>query len=82
MGVGDKRLGYFTHVNNPVSTVEEAGLIPEPVWTGAKNLAPIPGPSSLYRVATPTDLSRPMKMQSLSFISQATFIKVECTVTA
>jgi len=36
---------------DPVHIVWEAGWAPEPVWTGAENLAPhsdlIPGPSSL-----------------------------------
>jgi hypothetical protein len=49
---------------DPVPIVQEAGWAPGPVWTGAENLAPhrdsIPGPSTPYRVAIPTGLSRPM----------------------
>ena len=42
MGVGwsTPRLGRFTPVNDPVPIVQEAGWAPEPVWTGAENLAP------------------------------------------
>jgi hypothetical protein len=40
--------------------------VPEPAWTGAKNLAPhrdsIPGPSSPYRVPIPNELSRPLRI--------------------
>jgi hypothetical protein len=39
----------FTPGNDPVSTVQETGLAPGPVWTAAVNLAPhrdsVPGPS-------------------------------------
>ena len=31
----------FTPKNDPVPIVQEAGWAPEPVWTGAENLAPI-----------------------------------------
>jgi hypothetical protein len=48
-------------VKDPVPIVQEAGWAPEPVWTGAENLAPhrdsIPGPSSPYRIAIRTELS-------------------------
>ena len=44
------RPGRFTPRKVPVPIVQEAGLAPVPVWTGAENLAPhrdsIPGPSS------------------------------------
>jgi hypothetical protein len=57
------RPGRFTPRKDTVPTVLEAGLTPAPVWTGAENLASqwdsIPGPSSLQRVAIPTELSQP-----------------------
>ena len=31
---------YFTHRKDSVPIVQEAGWAPEPVWTGAENLAP------------------------------------------
>ena len=54
----------FYPQENPLSIVQEAGRAPGPVWTGAENLAPhrdsIPGPSSLYPVAIPTELPGPL----------------------
>jgi len=32
------RLGRFTHGDDPVSIVQEAGWAPGQVWTGAENL--------------------------------------------
>ena len=62
-GWSTPRPGCFTPRKDPVPIVQEAGWAPGPVWTGAQNLAPhrysIPGPSSPYRVAIPTELSRP-----------------------
>ena len=42
MGVGGQRHapGRSTPGNDPVRIVQEAGWAPEPVWTGAENLAP------------------------------------------
>ena len=44
----------------PVLIVQEAGLAPGPVWTGAESVAPhrdsIPGPSIPLRVAILTEL--------------------------
>jgi len=52
----------FTPGKDPVPIVQEAGWAPGTVWTGAENLPPprdsIPGPSSLYPVTIPTELSR------------------------
>ena len=52
---------------DPVPIVQEAGWAPGPVWTGAENLAPnrdsVSGPSSQYRVAIPTEISRPPERQ-------------------
>ena len=53
----------FTPGKDPVSIVQEAGWAPEPVWTGAENLAPTeirspdrPGRSqSLYRLRYPRE---------------------------
>jgi len=43
----------YTQERDPVPIVQEVGWAPEPVWTGAENLAPhrdsIPGPSSPLR---------------------------------
>ena len=54
---------HFTPRKDPVPIVQEAGWAPGPVWTGAENLAPhwdlIPGPSSLWPVAIPTELLGP-----------------------
>ena len=45
--------GRFTTGKDPVPTVKEAGCFPEPVWTGAENLAP-PGfdPRTVQPVAS------------------------------
>jgi hypothetical protein len=42
MGVGGQRHApaAFTPGKYPVPIVQEAGLVPRPVWTGAENLAP------------------------------------------
>jgi len=49
---------------DPVPIVQEAGWAPGPVWTGAENLAShrdsIPGPSSPYPVAIPTEPPGPL----------------------
>ena len=39
---------------DPVPIVQEAGWAPGPVWTGAKNLAPLPGfdPRTVQPVAS------------------------------
>ena len=62
-GRSTPRPGRFTPRKDPVPIVQEAGWAPGPVWTGAENLAPqqdsIPGPSDPFRVAIPTELSRP-----------------------
>jgi len=48
------------------------GWVPGPVWTGAQNRAPnrdlISGPSSLYRVAILTELSRPIHIYIYIYI--------------
>ena len=48
---------------DPVPTVQEAEWAPGPVWKSVENLAThrdsIPGPSSPWLVAVPTELSRP-----------------------
>ena len=53
----------FISGKNPVPIVQEAGWDPGPVWTGAENPAPhrdsIPGPSSPWPVAIPTELPGP-----------------------
>ena len=51
MGVEGQHHGSAIYLRkDPVPIVQEAGWAPEPVWTGAENLAPngdsIPGPSS------------------------------------
>ena len=57
------RPGHFIPGNEPVSIVQEAGWVLQPVWTNAENFAPhrdsIPGSSSQQRIAIPTELSRP-----------------------
>jgi hypothetical protein len=42
MGVGSQRHApaTFTSGKAPVPIVQETGWAPEPVWTGAENLAP------------------------------------------
>jgi len=49
-GISVTPLPLFTPGKDPVPIVQEVGLAPGPVWTGAENLAPqrdsIPGPSS------------------------------------
>ena len=41
MGLGSApRADFFTPGKDPVPVVQEAGLAPGPVWTGAKTLAP------------------------------------------
>ena len=39
-GWSTPRPGRFNPGNDPVPIVQEAGLDPVPVWTGAENLAP------------------------------------------
>jgi hypothetical protein len=43
MGLGGQRYAptVFTPGKDPVLITQEAGWVPEPVWTGAENLAPI-----------------------------------------
>jgi hypothetical protein len=57
------RFDRFLPENDPVPISEEAGLTPGPVWTDAEKSRPnrdsIPGLSSHWRVAIPTELSRP-----------------------
>jgi hypothetical protein len=59
-GVSVSPRPLFAPGKEPVPIVQEAGWAPGPVWTGAENLTPhrdsIPGPSSLYQVAIPTEL--------------------------
>ena len=59
------RHSRFTPGKDPVPTVQEAGWAPEPVWTGAENLAPRIGirsqdrpalSESLYRLSNPGPL--------------------------
>ena len=49
---------------DPTTVVQEDGLAPGPVWTGAENLAPSPGfdPRTIQAaaVAIPTELSLPL----------------------
>ena len=49
-GWSTQRSGRFTPGKDPVPILQDAGWAPEPVWTGAENLAhhrnSIPGPSS------------------------------------
>jgi len=40
-GWSTPRPGRFTPGKDPIPLVYEAGWAPRPVWTGAKNLAPI-----------------------------------------
>ena len=58
------RPGRFTSGKDPVPIVQEAGLTPGPFLTVAENLVPhldsIPGPSSPWRGAILTELSRPL----------------------
>ena len=67
-GWSTPRPGRFTPGKEPVPIVEEAGWATGPGWTGVENLAPHRdsnfGPSSPYRVAIPTEPSRPPKMCS------------------
>jgi len=44
----------FTPGKDPVPIVQEAGWAPGPVWTGAENLAPLPGfdPRTIQPVAS------------------------------
>ena len=71
MGGGElaTRPGQFTPGKDPVPIVQDAGWAPGSVWTGAKKSRPhrgsIPGPSSLLRVAIPTELSRPDRLVRL-----------------
>jgi hypothetical protein len=59
--VSGQQNAYFTPGKDPVPIVQEAGWAPEPVWTGAENLAPtgIRSPDhparsqSLYRLNYP-----------------------------
>ena len=57
------RFDRFLPENDPVPISEEAGLTPGQVWTDAETSRPhrdsIPGLSSQWRVAIPTELSRP-----------------------
>ena len=60
-GQSTPRPGRFTPGEDPITTVQEVGWAPGPVWTGAENLAPAgirslgrPGRSeSLYRLSYP-----------------------------
>jgi hypothetical protein len=62
-GVGVTPRPLFIPGEDPVPIVQAAGWTPWPVWTGAENLAShrdsIPGPSSPYPVAIPTELPGP-----------------------
>jgi hypothetical protein len=51
----------FTPGKDPVPIVQEAGWAPEPVWTGAENLAPtgIRSPDRPSYTAIPTELPGP-----------------------
>jgi hypothetical protein len=57
--VSSKPRPYFTPGKEPVPIVQEAGWAPGPVWTGAGKSRPhrdsIPGTSSPYSVAIPTE---------------------------
>jgi len=56
MGVGYQPQAQATSIpgEEPVPILQEAGWAPEPVWTGAKNLAPPPGfdPRTVQTVAS------------------------------
>jgi hypothetical protein len=57
----------FTPGKDPVPIVQEAGWAPEPVWTGAENLAP-PGfdPRTFQAVVSPyTDYAIPAPVKYL-----------------
>jgi hypothetical protein len=62
---------HFTPGKDPVPIVKEAGWAPGPVWTGGKPRShwdSIPGPSSPWSVALPTELPGPQpicKLQNL-----------------
>ena len=62
-GWSTSRPGRFNSGKDPVPIVQEAMWDPELVWMCAENLAPhrdsIPGPFGSWRVAIPTELSRP-----------------------
>ena len=51
------RPGRFTPWEDPVPTVQDAGCVPGPVWTGAENLAPT-GIRSPYRSSRSEQLYR------------------------
>jgi len=63
MGVGGQRhaLAALPRERDPVPTVQEAGWVPGPVWTGAEDLAPteirspdrVARSESLYRLRYP-----------------------------
>jgi hypothetical protein len=80
-GWSTPRPGRFTPGKDPVPIVQAAGWAPGPVWTGAENLAPhresIPGPSSLWRVAISTELSRStfMKGQRMRRFQRAAMLR-------
>ena len=52
------RPGRFIPWKDPVPIVQEAGWVPEPVWTGAENLPPPTGIRSPDRPALSESLYR------------------------
>ena len=68
MGVGGQRHAPAALLpgRDPVPTVQEAGWTPEPVWTGAENLASTgirsPDRPSRSSVAIPTELLGPLHL--------------------
>ena len=76
MGVGQPtpRPGRFTSWKYPIPIVQEAGWAPEPVWTGAENLAPtgIRSPDRparrdfLYRLSYRGPLATPVLLHSIA----------------
>jgi len=62
----------FIPGKDPVSTVQEAGWVPGPVWTGAENIAPTgirsPDRPARSSVAMPTELHGPQTVLHTRFL--------------